>query len=341
MAYFTQLMNNYYKKLSKGVLMNNLKSVGFPISDKGNEKRRALIPSDIASIKNKAMIYVQEGYGEALGYSDSDYKQAGVNVVTRQEILRKNIICDPKIGDAGYLNELHDQTIFGWVHAVQNRDITDCLIENKLTAYAWEDMFDNGRHVFWRNNEIAGEAAVIHAYTLHGKFPYNTKVALVGRGNIARGALKILTFMGADVTVYDRRTEQLLRQELAQFDVIVNAVLWDTNRTDHIIYKNDLAKMKKDSLIIDISCDRNGGIETSIPTTLDKPTYLVDGVTHYVVDHTPTLFFKTITESLSKVVVKHVDLLIEDKKTQVLIDSLIVEDGVILDKRINNFQGRA
>lgn len=317
-----------------------MKTIGFPISDKTNENRRALIPKDLDKTLNVSCIYIEEGYGDVLGYSDEDYKRAGANITTRSEVLKKDIICDPKVGDAKYLNELDNQIIFGWVHAVQNREITDTLINKKITAYAWEDMFDEGRHVFWRNNEIAGEAAIVHAYTNHGLFPYNTKVALLGRGNIARGALKILTMMGADVTVYDRRTEALFRKEIGKYDVLVNAILWDVSRNDHIIYKEDLKNMKNGSLIIDISCDRNGGIETSIPTSLDNPIYTVNGVTHYVVDHTPTLFYKTISESLSHTIIDYLDDLIMGRNNQVLEKALIVNSGKIIDQRINDFQGR-
>ena len=98
--------------------------------------------------------------------------------------------------------------------------------------------------------------------------------------------------------------------------------------------------MKKDCMIIDISCDRNGGIETSIPTTIESPTYIIDGVRHYVVDHTPSLFWKTTSESLSKVFAKYIDLLIEGRPDQVLSDAHIFEKGIILDDRINKFQGR-
>lgn len=317
-----------------------MNTVGFPISDKSNENRRALVPSDIVDFKNFDNIYIERGYGEVLGYSDDDYRRSGANIATRSEVLKKDIICDPKIGDAKYLNELDSQVIFGWVHAVQNRDITDILINKKLTAYAWEDMFDQGRHVFWRNNEIAGEAAIIHAYTLHGLFPYNTKVALLGRGNIARGALKILTMMGAEVTVYSRHTEALLRKEIEQYDVVVNAILWDTSRKDHIIYKEDLKRMKKGSLIIDVSCDRNGGIETCIPTTLEDPMYVVDDIVHYAVDHTPTLFYKTISHSLSESIVTYLDDMIEGISNSVMKEALIVKNGEIIDQRINHFQGR-
>ncbi len=317
-----------------------MKSVGLPISHKENEKRRALLPNDVQYIKNPQCIFVESGYGDILGYSDQDYLDAGVHVVSREEVLKKNIICDPKIGDAEYLGVLEQQTIFGWVHAVQNRDITDKIINNKLTAYAWEDMYENGRHSFWRNNEIAGEAAVFHAYMCHGVFPYRTKAAILGRGNTAIGAKKMLDHLGADVVTYNRATEKLFQKELEQYDVIVNAVLWDTSRKDHIIYKDDLKRMKKNALIIDISCDRNGAIESSVPTTINEPVYQVEGITHYVVDHTPSLFWKTATESISKVFASHIDELIEGQIGQVLSKSHIAECGFLLDKRINIFQGR-
>lgn len=319
-----------------------MKTVGLPISHKENEKRRALVPSDIQYLKHPERVFIETGYGEVLGYSDEDYTRFGVQVQSREEVLKKDIICDPKIGDADYLDVLNEQTIFGWIHAVQNRDITDRIIASKLTGYAWEDMYEDGRHSFWRNNEIAGEAAVFHAYMCHGVFPYNTKAAVLGRGNIARGAIKTLNYMGAEVRQYDRKTERLFQKELGQFDVIVNAILWDTSRKDHIIYREDLKRMKKNTLIIDVACDRNGGVETSIPTTIEEPTYQVDGITHYVVDHTPSLFWKTATESLSAEFVKYIDYLIEGdfESCPILQACHNFEKGVILDERINKFQNR-
>lgn len=319
-----------------------MKTVGLPISHKENEKRRALMPADIRYLKHPEYIFVERKYGEVLGYSDEYYTSQGIRVLPREEILRKDIICDPKIGDAEYLEQLKEQTIFGWIHAVQNRDITDKIVASRLTGYAWEDMYECGRHSFWRNNEIAGEAAVFHAYMCHGVFPYNTKAAVLGRGNIARGAIKTLNYMGADVIQYDRKTELLFRKELSDYDVIVNGILWDTSRKDHIIYREDLKRMKKNALIIDIACDRNGGIETSVPTTIENPIYLVDGVTHYVVDHTPSLFWKTATESLSAEFVKYIDFLIEEKADAcpVLQACNNFKQGNITDDRINKYQDR-
>lgn len=317
-----------------------MKTVGFPISKKENENRRAILPNDIKNIKYPKQIYIEIGYGRVLGYSDMDYISNGVNIVSRDEVLKKNIICDPKIGDAEYLDILNNQTVFGWIHAVQNKNITDSIMNGQLTAYAWEDMFKKGRHVFYRNNEIAGEAAIVHAYMLHGLFPYESKVAILGRGNIARGALKILNYMGADVTVYDKKTEKLFQEELPQYNVIVHAIVWDTSRKDHIIYKKDLKRMQKDTLIIDISCDRKGGIETSIPTSIENPIYVVDGITHYVVDHTPTLFYKTISKTLSSIVSNYINFLIIEDPNEILKNALIIKKGEIIDKRIIDFQKR-
>lgn len=317
-----------------------IKTVGFPISHKENENRRAIVPEHLRNILHPEFLYFEKGYGEVLGIDDSEYEAFGSHIASSDEVLTKDIICDPKIGDADYLSELSDQTIFGWIHATQNRDITDKLIAGRLTAYAWEKMFQKGRHVFWRNNELAGEAAVMHAFQCYARMPYETKVAVIGRGNTARGAIKVLNMLGADVRQYDRRTEELLRDELGDYDVIVNCVLWDVMRKDHIIYRDNLKHMKRNSMIIDVSCDRNGGIETSLPTTIEHPTYILDGVLHYVVDHTPALFHKTFTRNNSEVIWSYINELQMDDCSGVLKDSLIMKKGLIVDSEISKFQGR-
>lgn len=315
--------------------------LGFVTSKKENEKRRALVPDDIKKIRNVNSLYFENGYGEALNISDDEYLKLGANVVSREEALSKDIICDPKVGDADYLKDLKPgQIIWGWVHAVQNREITDVIVNNQLSAYAWEEMFDGGRHVFWRNNEIAGEAAVIHAFQQYGILPEETIVAVLGRGNIAVGAIKSLFSLGAKVKVYNRSTESLFRNEIGEFDVLVNAILWDTNRKDHIIYKEDLKRMKKGSMIIDISCDEEKGIETSRPTTIDQPVYIIDGIMHYAVDHTPTLFYKSSSRSISNALYQYVDILVEKCDNDVLRRALIIENGKVLDDKILKFQQR-
>lgn len=318
-----------------------MKTIGFPISHKENENRRAIVPDDLRKISKPQNIFIEKGFGNVLGLQDDDYAATGCQVVSRDEVLMQDVICDPKIGDADYLEHLHtNQTIFGWIHATQNRDITDKILNSKLTAYAWENMFEKGRHTFWFNNELAGEAAIINAFQCYGRLPFGLKVAVIGNGNTARGAIRVLNMLGAHVMQYGRKTEQLLRDEIGMYDVIVNCILWDITRKDHVIFKTDLARMKRGSMIIDVSCDRHGGIETSVPTTIENPAYVLDGIMHYAVDHTPSLFYKTFSYNNSKVIYPYIEDFINENIGVVLKNSLIIDRGNIIDKAIIEYQGR-
>ena len=318
-----------------------MKTVGFPISSKEHENRQAIVPGDIAKLTHPESIRVEFGFGDVLGLSDDEYLAAGCSVCTREETLQADIICDPKVGDADYLSRLHrGQTIFGWIHATQNRGITDAIIQAGLTAYGWEKMFDNGRHVFWFNNELAGEAAVLHAFQCYGELPFGLNVAVIGNGNTARGAVRVLNMLGAQVMQYTRRMENLLREEIGRYDVVVNCVLWDVSRTDHIVYREDLKRMKKNAMIIDVSCDRHGGIETCIPTSIETPTYVVDGILHYAVDHTPSFFYKTFSFQNSEIITPYIEQLMHDAPGKTLQDCLLIKVGVIIDQEINRFQKR-
>ena len=318
-----------------------MNTIGFLISTKENEKRRAIELKHIKMIKNPEQLYFQEGYGKVLGIEDQEYIDLGCHICTFDELLTKDVLCDPKIGDATYLDRLHEgQTIFGWVHATQNKPLTDLLVKNKISAFAWEDMRKNGRDIFWQNNELAGEAAILNGFQCYGKMPYETTVAVIGNGNTARGAIKALNMFGAKVMQYKRRTEKLFIQELGKYDVIVNCISWDLKRRDHIITRDDLKRMKRHSLIIDVSCDRKGAIETTVPTTIENPTYFVDGIMHYAVDHTPAIFYKTFTTNNSGIIYPYIEQLITGEYSSELRRAMIIKDGEILDQKIKDVQSR-
>jgi len=318
-----------------------MKTIGFVISAKKNEKRRALLPADIAQIRNRGQLYFEQGYGEVMDVPDDAYRAAGANVVTRSEAFEKDVICPVKAPEPDEQKLFRDsQTLFGWVHAVQGREITDFLLARRMTAIAWEDMYANGEYVFWRNREIAGEAAILHSILYLEKLPDECNAALLGRGKCARGAFRALCRLGARVKVYDRVSIANLRNELHEYDLIVNAVLWDVTRDDRIIYREDLVKMKPGSMIVDISCDTELEIETSRPTTISDPVYVVDGIKHYAVDHTPSLFHKSITPAISGALSKYIDPLVEGTADPVLDAATVIDNGVIKDERIRQFQKR-
>ena len=314
-----------------------MRTVGLVISHKNNEKRRAILPEDLDKIKNLNNFYFEKGYGESIGLNDSDYK--GVNFVSREEALKCDVIVDVKLGDADYLDKIDDNKILcGWAHAVQNIDFTTKCINKKHTVIAWENIFKNGRYIFYRNREVAGEAAIIQGIRYAEKCPYELKVAIIGNGQTAKGALRILHGLGAEVDVYNRRLEESFKKNMYNYDVLVNCVMWDTTRTDRLIYKEDLKKMKKGTLIIDISCDPYLEIETSYPTTIDNPVYTIDGVIHYSVDNTPAMFPKTVSKVLSNNFATYYDELVTGEYSEEIKQALALEKGIIVDEEIAKFR---
>lgn len=315
------------------------RTMGLVISHKNNEKRRAILPEDVIKLRNHDMLYFETGYGNSVGCSDEDYIHAGAHIVSRKEALKCDIITDVKLGDADYLDELDDgKILFGWAHAAQGILFTDKCLKKNFTVIAWEEIYEDGRYIFYRNREVAGEAAVLQAFCHYGKMPYESKVAIIGNGQTAKGAIRILHGLGANIDVYGRKLEKLFLKKMYEYDVIVNCVMWDISRKDRLIYKEDLKKFKPHTMIIDVSCDPHLEIESSHATTISDPVYEVDGVIHYAVDNTPAMFPITVTKVLSEGCSRIFDEVIEGKLTPALDAAMVIENGHIRSKSIWNFR---
>lgn len=315
-------------------------TIGFPISDKEKENRRALLPGDIADAAVAPCLFFESGYGKVLGIEDAEYLARGARVCGRAETLAKDVICDLKLDGADYLPSLKEQTLFGWPHAVQTRAVVDAAVAGGLTVYAWEDMFENGRHVFSRNNELAGEAAVLHALPYLGMAPEEARAAVLGNGNAGMGAIKILHRLGLTPDIYHPRNIERFSPRLSEYDLVVNAVLWRPGVGGHLIARKDLKRMKPGALIIDVSCDRGGAVETCEPRGVASPVYRVDGILHYAVDHTPSILYKTASASISRAVWPYIRELCLGAPSPALERAKCIERGTILDRRIIEFQGR-
>jgi N5-(carboxyethyl)ornithine synthase len=321
----------------------NVRDVGFVTTSKENERRRALTPTDAARTRHPGSLLFESGYGLALGFNDEDYVAAGARVVSQAEAWGCPVVCSMKTPEPREVLLLGEgQTIFGWMHAVQSRGTADMLVDRRMTAVAWEDMFEGSRHVFCRNNALTGEAGVMHASLCWGRTVGGLKAAVLGYGNVGTSAARTLERMGAEVTVYKREDEATFRREFGRFDVIVNAVLWDVLRSGRLLWREDLARMKPGSAIFDFSCDDNLEIETTRGTTIADPVYVVDGILHYAVDHVPALVWQTASESISTEVCRFVDSFVEgsEDESDVLRGATIVRGGEILDRRIIEFQCR-
>ena len=134
---------------------------------------------------------------------------------------------------------------------------------------------------------------------------------------------------------------------LPDVDLVVNCVKWPKHRKDHLIYKDDLKRMKTGSVIVDVSADIGGGaVETYRATTHFEPTYAIDGVVHYGVDNIPGAAAHTVSRAYAASIVPHIksiaDRGVRDAclRDGYLRRSLTVYKGLLTHEETSVIQGR-
>ena len=345
----------------------------FKLSFKENEKRLPIHPNDIKLIEPNVLsqLYFEEGYGLDYGYKDEQLKSWGCNLTTREELYAMELIILPKPIAADLEKMKEGGILCGWTHAVQQRDITDLAIEKKLTLVAWEEMFDKTKpkeesHIFYRNNELAGYAGVLHYLELKGDdgwYGTDKKVVVFGHGSVSKGAITALMGRGLhDITVYTKRpsaevgqrkigivykniNDGTVSEDLLSADIIFNGVLQDVN--DPLMFiktPGELNSLKDNVGIIDISCDKGMGFYFAEPTSFENPTIdLGRGITYYSVDHTPTYLWNAASKEISKALLPYLSIITDPKwweSSDVITNCIDIRNGYIINKNINKFQNR-
>jgi alanine dehydrogenase len=319
-------------------------------SRKKHERRLPIHPLLFERIDEglRSRIVVEEGYGDRFGFPDDRLRALVSAVVPRSEVLKRaQIILLPKPQAADLADLSQGQTLWGWPHCVQDSELTQLAIDKRLTLIAFEAMNHWTRegsfalHVFHKNNELAGYAAVLHALELTGStgdYGRRLNAVVIGFGATARGAVTALNALGVhDVTVLTSRERAAVsapihsativqfdqdddgsflsavltddgRKPLAPFlsthDIVVNCTLQDPN--DPVIYLTtaDLELFTPGSLIIDVSCDEGMGFEWAKMTTFDAPIVEVgDHIGYYAVDHTPSHLWNSATWEISEALI--------------------------------------
>ncbi len=282
--------------------MNKLTFGVIGTSKKEDEQRIPIHPDHLPRLPEQVrrQLIFEEGYGAPFGIEDSKIAAQTGGIATRHEILANIgmvIIPKPVLSD---LQELREGGIlWGWPHCVQQRDLTQAAIDRKQTLIAFEDMFvwgpdgQKGRHTFYKNNELAGYCAVLHALQLRGidgHYGNKRKTVILSFGAVSRGAIYALQARGfRDITICTQRpgcevreeipgchyarlregsegeprmllvehdgTERPLIDLISEADIIVNGIL---QRPDHpilFVAEEEMSFLRPGCLIIDVSCD--------------------------------------------------------------------------------------
>ncbi len=321
-------------------------------SRKLDERRVPIHPEHLLRLSEhiRRQLVFEKGYGQPFGIEDSEIATQTGGIATRHKLLADigNVILPkPMLAD---LQELRKGGIlWGWPHCVQQSSITQVAIERKQTLIAFEDMFawgpnkQVGRHTFYKNNELAGYAAVLHALQLRGidgHYGNQRKIIIFSFGAVSRGAIYALKARGfLDITICIQRPDYEVREEvldchyvriregkdnearmvvvehdgterpltelICQSDIIVNGTFQDPNHPIFFVTEDEESTIKPGCLIIDISCDENMGFFFAKPTTFKNPMFKVGNIDYYAVDHTPSYLWESASRSISAALLVH------------------------------------
>ena len=331
-------------------------------SKKPYEQRYPVHPDHLGRIPEefRSQLVFEEGYGLPFGVSDAQIAAQTAGVASRHELLAELgtvLICKPVLAD---LEELREGGIlWGYAHTVQQQAITQAAIDRKQTVIALEDMFvwsptgQIGRHTFYKNNEMAGYCAVLHALQLKGidgHYGNQRKTIIFGFGAVSRGAIYALMAHGfRDITICIQRPDHEVREEvldchyvrlregtksesrmvvvehdgsirpladlISEADIIVNGTFQETENPIDYITKDESQCLKANSLIIDVSCDEGMGFFFAKPTTFKDPIFKFDTVDYYAVDHTPSYLWESASRSISAALIVHLPTVVEGRES--------------------------
>jgi N5-(carboxyethyl)ornithine synthase len=332
--------------------MNNLKFGVIATSRKEDERRIPIHPEHLIRLPEqiRRQLIFEEGYGAPFGITDAEMSEQSGGVATRHELLvdiGNVILPKPVLED---LEELCEGGIlWGYPHCVQQKSHTQTAIDRKQTLIAFEDMFvwgpygQIGRHTFYKNNEMAGYCAVLHALQLKGidgHYGNQRKVVIFGFGAVSRGAIYALKAHGfRDITICIQRPDHEVREEIldchyvriregsegevrmlvvehdgteqplfdlvSQSEIIVNGTMQEPDHPLLFVTEDEKSCLKPGCLIIDVSCDEDMGFFFAKPTTFKNPMFKIGQVDYYAVDHTPSYLWESASRSISAALIVH------------------------------------
>jgi len=262
-------------------------TIGIPkeIAAGGREIRVILLPREVAKIVDEGHnVWAEKGLGLRLGIKDWEYQEAGAGITKdRAKIFRQDIVVKIKPPLPQEFALMKNNLLFSMLHAEQNPKYVKMLKKANAKAIAMELIRNNAGARLIHCTDIAGEQGMIMAFYLAKKSPQECKVLVLGYGAVSSGALKIAHSLGAQVKILRKSEFKHIRHYLRNRDIVVNGIAWPKEKRDnhkYIITRDMLSLLAKHGIILDLSVDYPNPIESCHQTLLDKPTYVIDGITH-------------------------------------------------------------
>jgi alanine dehydrogenase len=314
--------------------------IGIPKEMAFQENRVPLVPDAVALlINNGHRIVIETGAGSAAHFEDTDYSEAGAEIVySAKEVYKADIIlkiAPPTLEEIECMQTR--QTLFSSLQlTVQPEDFLKKLIAKKLNCVAYDMITDDAGifPVIRAMGEIAGGTSILIAAELLSNANHGvgsilggisgvspTEVVIIGAGTVGEFAARAALGLGATVKVFDNSTSRLrrlqsqlgtriftsvivpkvLEKHLKTADVVIGALRAAKGRTPCIVTETMVSEMKTGSVIIDVSIDQGGVFETSDVTNHTKPVFRKHGVIHYCVPNIPSRVARTASYAFSNI----------------------------------------
>ncbi len=312
--------------------------IGVPKEIKVHEYRIGMTPGSVReAVHHGHQVLVQKGGGAAIGLDDEQYRAAGAEIAdTAEEIFaRADMIVkvkEPQPQECAMLRE--GQVLFTYLHLAADPVQAEGLSKSGCIAIAYETVTDDrgGLPLLAPMSEVAGRMSIQAGARclemeaggrgmLLGGVPgvSAARVVVIGGGVVGTNAARMAMGLGAQVTVLDKSLPRLneldmifggrlatafstmdaIEELVLEADLVIGAVLVPGAAAPKLVSREQVSRMKKGAVLVDVAIDQGGCFETSHPTTHADPTYIVDDVVHYCVANMPGAVARTSTFALN------------------------------------------
>ncbi|MGE0549556.1 MAG: alanine dehydrogenase [Kofleriaceae bacterium] len=319
--------------------------IGVPKEIKTQEFRVGMTPAGVAILTARGhTVLVEQGAGVGSSITDEAYIKAGAKIVASREEVWGSAdmvvkVKEPIAPEFALMRK--DLLLFTYLHLAAAHELGKELLNRGVNGVAYETIEPTPGELplLTPMSAVAGRMAVQAGATylererggkgvLLGGVPgvKRGRVSIIGGGVVGANAAKIAVGMGANVTVLDVNLNTLaylddvyvgristqysdplsIERAVLESDLVIGAVLIAGARAPRLVTEKMVKDMEPGSVIVDVSIDQGGCVETARPTTHDNPTYLVHDVIHYGVANMPGAVPRTSTYALTNATIRYV-----------------------------------
>lgn len=311
--------------------------IGLPKEVKDNEYRVAVTPGGVKQLVEAGhQVLVETGAGVESGFADDVYKAVGATLVPSAadawaaELVTK--VKEPQPSEYPLMRP--GLGLFTYLHLAPEKELTLELMKRRVTGIAYETVEkpDGSLPLLTPMSEVAGRMSIqVGARYLEkhcggrgkllGGVPgvRPADVMIIGAGVVGTNAAQMALGMGANVTILDINGERLryleevlhgrlntvsanslsIAEAVKRADLLIGAVLIKGARAPRLVTREMVCTMEPGSVVVDVSVDQGGCVETTRPCTHSDPICMVEGIVHYGVTNMPGAVPRTSTYALS------------------------------------------